>query len=151
MLWTWIRIRIFSGLTDQDPSLFARILIWTRIRILPLTRKKVIKTLNLQFFDFFYFLSLKTDVNVPHSKSNKQTKYGKKLFFCWHLVSHWRKKQYPDPEVSGTDLWIWIRIHNKCHGSTALILRFQQRFLIRSVISSFQKVTIRLWFIHWLP
>ncbi len=37
----------------------------------------------------------KTYVNVS-SKSNKQKNLEKNAF-CWHLVSHWRKKQDLDP------------------------------------------------------
>jgi hypothetical protein len=54
---------------------------------------------NLYFYDFlllFEIITLKSDVNVP-SKSNKQ-KTLKKTYFCWHLVSLWRKKQDPEPD-----------------------------------------------------
>ncbi len=53
------------------------------------------------------FLSLKTDENVPSIRNKK------KLIFCWHLESHWRKEQdpNPDPYVSVTDPR--IRIRNK--------------------------------------
>jgi len=47
---------------------------------------------NIDFYYFlllFYFLSSKR-CNVP-SKNNKQKNFEKKLFFCWHLVSHWQK------------------------------------------------------------
>jgi hypothetical protein len=60
---------MFLGLPDPDPSLFVRIRIW----ILPSTSKK--SKINFYFFilfyDFFDFLLLKTDVNVP-SKSYQQ-------------------------------------------------------------------------------
>jgi hypothetical protein len=83
-------------------------------------RKTFIFTILRHLFDF---LSLRTAVNVPW-KSNKQRNFRKNLFFCWHLVSHWRKKQIPDPDlyVSGTYLGIRIRIRSvpKCHGSIAL-------------------------------
>ncbi len=56
-------------------------------------QKKVRKTLILLFCDFFLtFFPLKTDV-----KAKKLWK--KKLIFCWHLVSHLRKKQDPDPNL----------------------------------------------------
>ncbi len=47
---------------------------------------------------FFYFLSLKTvNLKLP-SKSKKQKTLEKTYFFCWLLVSHWRKKQDPGPD-----------------------------------------------------
>ncbi len=75
--------------------------------------KKVRKTLIPVFLLLFDFLSLKTDVNVS-SKSNKPKHFRKKLIYCWHLVSHWRGKQDPDPKLVvririRTKMW---RIHN---------------------------------------
>jgi hypothetical protein len=61
--------------SSTDPELFG-----LRIRILPSTSKKIWKPLWL----LNDLLSLKTDVNVE-------------LVFCWHLESHWRKGQDPDP------------------------------------------------------
>ncbi len=101
----WIRISMFLGLPDP-----------------PITSNKSKKNLNFYYFvTAFYLLSMKTDVNGP-SKCHKHKNFEKKkLNFCWHLVSHWRKKQdmdpVPDPSVSGTDPRIRIRtkmsrIHN---------------------------------------
>jgi hypothetical protein len=53
---------MFLGLQDPDPES----LVW--IRILPSTSNKRKKKLISTTFDYFYFLSLKTDVNVT-SKS----------------------------------------------------------------------------------
>ncbi len=35
-------------------------------------------------------------------KMSPQKLKSKKLIFCWHLESHWRKKQDPDPEPDVT-------------------------------------------------
>jgi hypothetical protein len=69
-------------------------------------QKKVRKTLISTVFT----LTFEDDVNVP-SKVKRNKNLKKKLIFCWHLVSHWRKKQDPDPDpyVSGTDPRIQIR------------------------------------------
>jgi len=70
----WIRIRMFLGLLDPDQSLLVR----TRNQILPSTSKKS-KT-NLDFYCFFDFLYLKTDINVP-SNRNKLKNFLKYFFF----------------------------------------------------------------------
>ncbi len=61
----WIRICMFLGLQDPDPSLFVR------IRILPSSSKNKRKPWFLPFCDFFMTFYLKAAVNVP-SKSKKQ-------------------------------------------------------------------------------
>jgi hypothetical protein len=40
-------------------------------------------------------LSLHTDINVP--TENNKVKYFEQKLNCWHLESHWQKKQ--DPEL----------------------------------------------------
>ncbi len=56
--------------------------------------KKVKKHRFLLFYDFFMtFLSLRLmELFIKKAISKKG------LFFCWHLVGHWRKKQVPDPD-----------------------------------------------------
>ncbi len=71
---------------------------FVRIRILPSTRKKLIKTFSAFSWLLNDFLSLKTDVNVPTyqkvmskitylSKSNEQNKLDKKTYF---LLASWK-------------------------------------------------------------
>ncbi len=69
-----------------------------RIRIWIQQAKKVRKTLdfyNYDSFPLFDFLPMKTDVNLP-SRSNQLKNFEKN--FLLHLVSHWRKRQDPDPD-----------------------------------------------------
>ncbi len=82
----WIRIRQY----------------FVRIRILPSSSKKSKKTLDFFYSVFctsFQLLSVKTDANVP-SKSIKQKNFGKKNYFCWHLVSYWRNEIVGSGSVS---------------------------------------------------
>jgi hypothetical protein len=62
----------------------------------------------------FYFLFLKTDVNV-HLKSNKQENFLKDFLFVGNLSAANAKSK--------------IRIRPKCHGSTTLADGADQRFL----------------------
>jgi hypothetical protein len=98
-----------------DPSLFVR------IRILPSTSKKIRKALTsssfLLFCDFFLTFYLSRMMSMYLKKVINKKTSGKKLIVFWHLVSYWRKKQVPDPQVSVTDPRIRIstkmpRIYN---------------------------------------
>ncbi len=99
----WIRIRKFMGLSDPDPSLSGK------IRILPLSSKKVRKNLISTILCLFWdFLSWKTDANVP-SESNKQKNVEKTYFLLasWKSLtkragsesgSQWYGSADPDPD-----------------------------------------------------
>ncbi len=94
VLWIRIcRIRLFLGLPCPDPSLLVR------IRILQSTSKKSNKNLDFYYFmTSFWLFSLNT--YVPSKQNFEKEKFN----FCWHLVTHLRKKQdgNRDPLVSGT-------------------------------------------------
>jgi hypothetical protein len=108
----------------QDPYVLA-FLIWIRhyfvpiwIRILPSTSKKV---MNLDFYCFLIFLSLRADVNVP-LKSNKQNSLNKKTHFllasCQPLTSRIRSRiriRKSVQQICGSGS------APKCHGSTTLL------------------------------
>ncbi len=83
---------MFLGLPDPVPHYFVRSRSFHQQ-----AKKSKKKSWFLLFCDFFYLWKL---LNLP-SKSNQQIKLGKKLskelIFCWHLVSHWRQKQDPEP------------------------------------------------------
>jgi hypothetical protein len=81
-----IGLDMFLGLLDPDLQLPVSIQIWHRIRILPLTSKKLRNTLISAVWRLDDFLSLNANVNVP-TESNKQNKLLK-TYFCWHLESH---------------------------------------------------------------
>jgi hypothetical protein len=95
-----IRIHMFLGLPDPDPSIIMQ------------NSKKTLD--SYYFVTLFDFLSLKNDVNVP-SKSDKQKKLCKQISYCWHLEGQCRKSISPDPLVRGMDprIRIRIRIHPK--------------------------------------
>jgi hypothetical protein len=55
-----------------------------------------------------------------HLEKVLSKKTEEKKHFSWYLESHWREEQDPDPEVSGTNPGIRIRIkmsriHNNGH------------------------------------
>jgi hypothetical protein len=79
VMWMRIRIRMFVGLPDPDPSLFC-----TdpdpSINKQKKVRTTLISTILWLLFHFFDFLSIKIDVNVP-SKSNKQKILKQNVFF----------------------------------------------------------------------
>jgi hypothetical protein len=85
----WIRIRPPGSF--RIPHYF----LW--IRILSSSNKKSKKHLDISFFYFFYFLSLKNDVNEhPKSTVISKTTLKNNIFFvgsCQPLT----KKQDPDP------------------------------------------------------
>ncbi len=98
----WIRIKMCMGLPDPNPSIFLR------IQILLSMRKKVRKALiSTIFWLLFYFLSLKTDVNVPYLQKLISKIIRKKPYFL--LASSPRKKQDPNPWYGSTDQRIRIR------------------------------------------
>ncbi len=71
-----IRIHLFLGLPDPEPTFFVGI----QIRIQPSTSKKIKK--NLDFYRLWLLFDFLSDVNVL-SKSNKQKKILEtKTFFC---------------------------------------------------------------------
>ncbi len=61
------RIRVFLGLLDWDGSFYHQVKI---------VRKTLIRTVLLLLFDFYLFIFLKNDVNVP-SKSKRQKHFLK--------------------------------------------------------------------------
>ncbi len=97
VLWMRIhRIRMFLGHPDLDPDFHQQ-------------AQKFRRPLFLLFFtSFFDLLSMKTNLNIPQKVG---TVICKKTYIFWHLLSHWRKKQDPDPEPGSV---------NQCHGSPDL-------------------------------
>jgi hypothetical protein len=85
--WQVFRIRKFLGLPDPDPDP-------------SINKHNFLKNLDLNSFATSYdLLSMKTDINVPTIGTGNQqkTNLGKKIIFCWHLQSPWKKNQDPDP------------------------------------------------------
>ncbi len=74
--------------------------------------------------NFYDFLSLKNDVNLP-SKNNKKKK--KKIIYCWRLDGHLQKEQALDPLVRVTNLRIRICTKMSPIWNTAFIWRLTQR------------------------
>ncbi len=52
-------------------------------------------------------------------KGFSKKKFKIKNYFCWHLFSHWQKKQDPDPEP---DPYKMSRIHNTARNNKFLCL-----------------------------
>jgi hypothetical protein len=81
------RIRKFLDLPDPDPSVFVRIRIWIRSRILPSSSKNSKNTLDFYCFvaSLYDFLSVKNDVNVPSKKQVAMYLIVIAVSFCLHI------------------------------------------------------------------
>ncbi len=86
-------------------------------------KKKVRKTLISSILWLLFYFNLQYEnwfKMYRYLQKVKSKKLGKKTIFCWHLVSHWRKKQGPRIRIGSVP---------KCHGSTTPQVAFSECFL----------------------
>ncbi len=109
-----------------------------------IVRKTLIPTGTVLWL-FFYFLSLKNDVNVPSISNNQKNLFLKLVFGGVLMVNDEKIRIRLDPLVRGMDPRIWIRIHTKMSWirNTAEGLQIRNPKLDRSIKFGSDPVWIR--------